>query len=208
MILIGARQQTTIDSYFDASGTITTGGTAQLLLPQRKSCSHLVVSNVSTVAMQIQFGVAPAKAVLTNGVVTSVTVSDAGFGFQCAPDVFFFGGGNNGDLTSYGATMPGWPPPANVAVGNAVMGTSSIAGLRINSIALSNGGSGYSAPPFVQVVPSRRDPTGVGLASSSLGIPLQANGGSYYINGTSCPTEAISIWCGTTGAAFTCKWLP
>ena len=206
MRLLNSASQQRIDDYYDASGSITTGGTVQLLLPQRKSCSLLINHNLSAEALMLQFGILPATAALTNGAVTSVTVNDAGFGFKVPPEVFFYGGGNNGDLASYGATMPDWPTPTNVASGRAVMGTSAISGLQINSIEIDNPGSGYLAPPFVYILPSRRDPTGVGLASSTVGTLLTSGGGSYYVNGTFAPTTAISVYGGTTGQAYTCKW--
>lgn len=208
MIRQGSRNQQQIDDYYDYSGTIATGGTAQLLLPQRKSCSHLVIANLSSGAMQVQFGIAPATAVLTSGKVTSVTVNDAGFGFLAPPDIFFFGGGTSGDLVTYGATMPDWPAPPSVASARAIMTSSAISGLQISSIEVDSGGSGYLAPPFVYVRAKRIDPTGVGLASATTGIPLLPNGGSYYINGTACPTSALSIWGASTSQVYTVKWMP
>lgn len=208
MNLGNSRQQTLIDDYFDYSGTILVGGKPQLMLPQRRSCSHLVLANNSAYTMMVQFGVAPGTAVLTNGVVTSVIVNDAGFGFLVPPDVVFYGGGNNGDLISQGATMPGWPVPSSVAHGRAILGTSSISGSNIASIEIDGGGSGYLVPPFVYIRPARTDPTGVGIPSATVGIPLGANGGSYYINGTACPTTSLSIWCSTTGAPYVCKFMP
>jgi hypothetical protein len=206
--LVGSRDQAQQDFYFDASGTIIAGGTAQLLLPQRKSCSHLVIVNNSTGALVVQFGVLPGIATLTGGVVSSVSVPDAGFGFKAAPDIEFLGGGASNDPTTFGATMPGWPAPFNPARGIAVMGTSTLGGLQINSISVTFGGSGYLAPPYVMIRPRRTDPTGVGIPSAAAGIPLTASGGSYSINGTSCPTDAIAIWGATTSQAFACKWLP
>ena len=95
MNLIGSNNQQRIDGYFDYSGTITTGGAAQLMVPQRRSCSHLVLANNSVGSLFVQFGVRPATATLTSGVVTSVTINDAGFGFQYIPNVTFLGGGES-----------------------------------------------------------------------------------------------------------------
>lgn len=208
MHLPGSRGQQQIEDYYDSSGSITTGGTAQLILPQRKSCSFLLIANVSTGPLMIQVGIRPATAVLTNGVVTSVTVNDAGFGFQVPPDVFFWGGGNANDPMTLGGTMPDWPSPSKAAAGRAIMGASGISGLNVSSIEIDNGGSGYTAAPFVYLRPQRIDPTGVGIPSASVGIPLGANGGNYYVNGTTCPSTAIAIWGATTGQAFTVKWMP
>ena len=203
MRLIGAKGQQLVDDYYDNSGTITAGGTAQLLLPQRKACSHLVIANNSTGVLMVQFGIRPAVATLTSGVVTSVTVPDAGFGFLYPPTLLFLGGGNINDPTmSTGATMPDWPSVNSPAQARAVLTAGAI-----SSVLLDNGGSGYLAAPYVFIQADRRDPTGVGIPSATVGIPIAA-GGAYYVNGTACPTSAIAIWGATTGQAFTCKWMP
>jgi len=196
----GGQQQQ--HSYYDKSGTITTGGTAQLLLPQSKSRSHLAIANNSTGVLMVQIGIAGATAVLTGKVVTSVTVGDAGFGFLVPPQVLFLGGGNSNDPASQGAAMPDWPAPTNAATGNAT-----IANGTISAITLSNGGAGYLVAPYVAIIADRTDPTGVGTASATIGLPVGANGGSIFWNGTVCPTDAISIWGATTGQAFSCKWM-
>ena len=201
MLFHYARSQQQRDRYYDASGTIASGGTAQLLLPQSKSRSHLFIVNNSTGVLNIQFGVLPGKATLTNGVVSSVSVPDAGFGFLVAPTVRFLGGGNANDPATKGATMPDWPSPFTPACGRAILSGGAIA-----SIAVDNGGSGYLVPPYVDIQADRTDPTGVGLASTTT-FPVQANGGSAFWNGTACSCEAISIWGATTGQAFTAKWM-
>lgn len=208
MILNGARGQQQIDDLYDASGTITTGGTAQLVLPQRKSCSLLLVENISDTDMYFQIGVQPAVATLTNGVVTSVTVNDVGFGFVYPPEIVVSGGGNAGDPSSKGGTLPNWPSPNSPAILQAVMATSTLGGQQISSITILNGGSGYLAPPFVYVRPDRRDPTGVGLPSATAGVLLKSGGGQMSFDATMCPTTAISVFCSATGKAYTCKWAP
>jgi len=208
MQLIGTRGQQQIDDLFDASGTITTGGTAQLVLPQRKSCSLLLLENISDTDMLFQIGVRPAVATLTSGVVTSISVPDIGFGFTLPPLVLALGGGNAGDPSTQGGTLPGWPTPNNPAQLRAVMATSLLGGLQISSISIDNGGSGYLAPPFIYIQPDRRDPTGVGLPTASVGMLLKSGGGQASYDATMCPTTAISVFCATTGKAFTCKWAP
>jgi hypothetical protein len=208
MYLPGSRGQQQIDDYYDYSGTITTGGNAQLLLPQSKSRSFLLVVNTSSLSMNLQFGAGLAPtAVLTSGVVTSVTVNDAGFGYNAAPDVLFLGGGNANDPASYGGTAPDWPSPKHPAQGRAIMTTSALGGLKIASIEINDGGSGYLAPPFVYVRPQRNDPTGVGIPSAAAGVPLLANGGNYYVNGTTCPSTAIAIYGSVTALPYTVKWM-
>lgn len=203
MQLVGSRNQQQIDDFWDHSGTIASGGTAQLCIPQRKSCSSLLIQNLSSAILTVQFGVRPATATLTSGVVTSVTVPDAGFGFLTPPEVLFYGGGNAGDLATFGGTIGGWPAPNNPAIGRAILTAGAI-----SSIEIDNGGSGYLAAPYVKITPARIDPTGVGIPSASVGILLAASGGELYINGTSCPTTAVSIWGASTGQAYTAKWIP
>lgn len=203
MYLLNSQGQQAIHDYFEASGVIATGGVAQLVLPQRKSCSHFLFQNLSSSALMIQFGVRPGIATLTNGVVTSVSVPDVGFGFLVPPPVHFLGGGNDGDLMSQGGSLPGWPTPRHPAKGRAVMSAGAISSIEIN-----DGGSGYLAPPYVYILANRVDPTGVGLPAASIGIMVLANGGSYYLNGTACPTTAVSVYGANTGQAYTCKWMP
>lgn len=209
MFLVGARGQQQIDDLYDGSGTIATGGTAQLALPQRKSCTLLLVENISDTDMLFQIGVQPGVATLTSGVVSSVTVPDIGFGFLYPPEVIALGGGNANDPSTKGGTMPGgWPSPNNPAVLRPVMATSALGGLQISSITILNGGSGYLTPPFVYIRPDRRDPTGVGLPSATVGVLLKSGGGQMSFDATMCPTTAISVYCATTGKAYTCKWAP
>ena len=209
MYLVGSRGQQQVDDLYDYSGSITTGGTAQLLLPQSKSRSTLLVVNLSSLSMNLQFGCGLAPtAVLTSGVVTSVTVNDTGFGYTDAPEVMFLGGGNQGDPQTRGGTMPDWPAPTKPARGRAIMATSALGGLKVSSIEIDDGGAGYLAPPFVYLRALRTDPTGVGLPTAVLGVPLAANGGNLYVNGTTCPSSAIAIFGSVTALPYTVKWMP
>ena len=206
MYLVGSPGQQQIHDVFDASGQIASGGTAQLCIPQRKSCSLIHIINTSAAILSVQIGIRPATATLTSGSVTSVAVGDAGFGFLVPPTVAFLGGGNSMDLASQGATMPHWPAPANAATGYATLSSGSI-----SAITVTNGGSGYTKTPYVYVLADRTDPTGVGLCNASVGIVLAASGNAgsqLFLNYTSCPTTAISIWGGSTGQTYTAKWMP
>src|ERR1700761_2410012 len=75
------RGQQVKDRLYDASGSITTGGTSQLILPERVSTTHLFLQNISDTDMYFQFGSATAKCAITSGAVSSVTVLNGGFGF-------------------------------------------------------------------------------------------------------------------------------
>jgi hypothetical protein len=213
MKLVGARGQQQQDFLYDYSGSITTGGTAQLCLPQRKSCSFLSIQNTSNSNLFIQLGLRPATATISSGAVTSVAVVDAGFGFQFPPNIFFFGGALNfpGALPgpNLGATMPGWPAPNAAAQAYAAMATSSISGQSISSIVVTNGGSGYTVAPYVFIQPLYGDPTAAGLpsASATVGILLGGGGGAMTWNASAVPTDAVAIVGATTGQTFTVKWM-
>ena len=144
---------------------------------------------------------------------TSVAVSDAGFGLTAAPTVTPLGGAVSG------GGVPGWPSPGSLGPNNVLYSgspaiitantsASGLGGLQIASFTVVSGGSGYASAPFVSITAQGTDPTGVGIASATAGIPVLANGGSYYNNGPSCPTTAISVWGATTNQAYTIKWLP
>lgn len=216
--LLGARDQQLRDHYFTADGTIASGNTAQLLLPERKSTSFLVVQNNSSAALWIEIGGARATATLTNDTVTSCTVTNGGFGYKLPPKVIFFGGGNGGNSLCSGVGLPTWPAPgdpgfaaprggsvtARPAKGHAVL-TSGV----VTSIVIDDPGSGYLAAPYVFLENDILDPFGVAdpfFGSANSGIQLGSSGGSYYVNGTHCPTDAIAIWGATTGQAFSCRW--
>lgn len=202
MKMVGTAGQQHADDYYDYSGTITTGGTAQLCLPQRKSCSFLMIVNNSSGPLTIEFGLQRATAVLTGTAVSSITLVNNYFGLIYPPTVTILGGGNANDPTmGTGATMPDWPSPFNPA-----QAVATISGGSVSAITVSNGGSGYTAPPYVYLTPDRRDPTGVGQCSLTFGSTLTSYGSNYYVNGTMCPTSAISIWGATTGQAYSVKW--
>jgi hypothetical protein len=213
MLLPGARGQQQRDLLYDFSGTIATGGTTQLLLPERKSTSFLFVQNISDYQMFIKFGSAKAHAVLTSGVVTSVVVDDAGFGFTLAPTVQFLGGGGIGwnfnDGLNTGSTAPQSICPNNFATAQANMASATpLGGLKVNSITVLNGGANYLQAPYVFIANNYNDPMGCGTASGTSGVSLSAVNGSWTSNGTMCPTEPISIYCATSAAPFTCYWSP
>ena len=211
MHLPNTRGQIFRDQLFDASGTIASGGTAQLLLPERRSTSLLLFQNISDTAMFIKFGSARATASITNGVVTSIAVTDGGAGFTYKPNIQLLGGGvkgwNTNDGGNVGCGQPGYMPPDSVACATAVMSGVS-PNMSVNTITVDYGGSGYGAAPYVFITNSLRDPNGYAIASATSGIQLPANMTTpFLLNGTACPTDPIPIFCATTGKAFTCNWM-
>ena len=165
--------------------------------------------------MSIEFGAGAATAVLTNGVVTSVTVTNAGLNFTKPPRLRFLGGGqpevtsSNNPVSnvvnpSYvGLSQPNAPAPSNIATALAVLSGAYPA--TIASITVTNGGSGYIIPPYVQVSNSDLDPNGVAAPSATVGIQLAA-GVSIRFDATMCPTDPVSVWGATLGQTFVCRW--
>lgn len=209
MKLIGSGNQVRQDDLYDASGSITTGGTAQLILPQSKARSYLYLQNNGPDDLWVEIGPPRATAVLTSGVVTSVTVNNAGMRFTYPPLILFEGGGpENGNGLDLGLGQPLGVSPNNVATAHAVM-TGSAGARSISSIAIDNGGSGYAVAPYVQIINDPKDPYGAA-------VPSLGNAGAFFLsatmmplvfNGTTCPTSAISVYGAVTGTKFTVKYL-
>lgn len=202
------------DLTYDASGSITAGGTAQLLLPEAKSRGYLFIQNISDTAMNVEFGSARATCTISNGKVSTITVTNAGFGFTFAPTVTFIGGGIYGQNGIYGTNIsqfvgvggPGYPAPNKPATAHCVM-SGSAGALTVSSIVIDDAGAGYVAAPYVLITNHLADPNGCAVPSTTSGRLLAASGGSLEFNGTNCPTDPIAVYCATTGKAFVCKYM-
>jgi hypothetical protein len=217
MILVGAAGQQDRIDLWDASGGITAGGTAQLLLPEAKSRSYLIIQNLDADHdLFVEFGAARATATLTSGVVTSLTITNAGFNYTSPPAVEFMGGGNSGQAGILGVGQPGYPSPGDPAyvagryfdmsAQRPAKATAVLTAGAVSSFAISDGGRGYQVAPFVAMRNTLRDPYGVAIASATSGFLVPHAGGKLEFNGTVCPTSAISIFGGTTNQAFCCKF--
>lgn len=217
---VGVGEQQRYDYLYRADGTITTGGTAQLVLGRSMSRSHLFFQNNSVGPLYLEIGTGAATATLTSGIVTSVAVTNAGFGFSKPPLVRFFGGGDAYGNTSYtGLSQPGGPAPNSVAskdgnpepfgavaIAHCVM-TGSAPNLSISSIVVDYGGKGYLIAPYVAILNSDLDPNGAALPASGVGFQIPAGGGNLYYNGAVCPTDPVAVWGATTAQAFLCRWM-
>lgn len=195
---------------FNASGTIATGGVCQLLLPEHKSRSYLVIQNISDTTMFVEFGSARGTATLTSGAVTSTAVTNAGQGFTYPPTILTVGGGNGGNSSYVSAGGPNFPAPVTPgrpAVLRAVM-SGSPGALTLASIAIDDPGSGYVIAPMLMIQNSILDPNGVATASASSGVLLAANGGNIAFTSGFCPTDPVSIFCATISKAFICYYAP
>lgn len=208
MRLVGAGDQQARHFLYDASGTITSGSAPQLILPVSPARSVLLFHNISSYSMFLQIGSATATCTISSGAVNAITVTNAGFGFSKPPVVRFLGGGTEGNSAYLGAGVPLAQSPSNYAVAHCVM-TGAAPNQSVSSISIDNGGSGYACAPFVFIMNSDLDPNGCADPSlnSGNGIFCAAAGGSYYMNGTCCPTDSVAVFCAHTGAAFTCKYM-
>jgi hypothetical protein len=204
MRIPGTASQQRRDVVYDASGTITTGGTAQLVLPVRRSCSYLVLQNNSSGALFFGFGSGRATATITSGAVTSCSVTNAGFGFSRPPILQFMGG--FGIAPGVGWTVPTWPSPPSTAKAHCVM-TGSAPNQTIASITVDSGGAGYVAAPYVWLFNDDLDPNGAFVPSSGVGVQLLSNGSSMTWEDTVVTTDQVSVWGATTAQAFTCLWM-
>jgi hypothetical protein len=191
MQLPNTGNQTGAANLFAVDSTITTGGTSQRILSRSISRSYLFIQNISTGPLFVEIGDARATATLTLGAVSSLTVTNGGFGYTRVPQVFLFGGG--------------YATPAHPAAVHAVL-----AGGIVTSFVIDDPGVAYGTAPGVFIVGDFLDPHGVAdpyFSSSNSGFRLGPNGGNLEWNGTVCPTAPVSIWGATTGQAFTLRWM-
>lgn len=206
--LVGASQQQKRFPLYYADGTITTGGTPQLVLPQVQSRSLLKIQNLSAQPLYFEFGSARATCAITNGVVTSVTVTNAGFNFTNLPLVQFFGGGKAGNGSFLGLNQPGGTAPdSTLGVGRPAKAHAVLTTKTVSSIVIDDGGAGYAIAPYVFLQNSDLDPYGAAAPSATVGMLLTAGSPPYILNGTSCHTDSISVFGATTGLAFLCRWM-
>jgi hypothetical protein len=210
MKLVGAAGQAANHFMFDNSGAIISSTVPQLILPRALSRTHFIIVNLSAaLPMYLEIGSARAVATITNGQVTGVTVTNPGFGFSLPPVVQFRGGGAAGFPGFVGSGDPNSYPPTRLATAHCVM-TGTAPNQSIASITVDYGGAGYLVAPYVLMLNNHHDPNGCADPSygGGSGLLLPANGGSYYVNGTACPTDQMALFCSTgAGAKFTCKWM-
>jgi len=192
----GIRGQTQNDDYIDFSGTITSGGTAQIVLPQQIRRLSLYFQNLSTDVMYVGFGPPRPVATLSGSTVNAISVSgNAGFGFKVIPQVVIQGGIVDGDYQ----TSPANPATAHV---NGLSGSGGITGITVD-----NPGSGYVVAPLVRLVnPMPTLGGGAFLPSTGVGIYVAPSGGFFSMGGSLLiPVSALGVVAATTGDVFTCK---
>lgn len=193
----GIRGQTQLDDLIPFDGTIASGGTAQLLVPQQPRRLFLEFWNTSDTVMSLGIGPAQATPTVTNGGVASVAVTNGGVGYTVAPQVVFLGGVVAGDYK----TAPQHPAAAHAV----------LSGSAVNSIVVDDPGAGYLTAPLVYLMnPLPKLGGGAYVTTATTGIivpPVSAT----LLSGWSTrgmllvPSSAISVFCATSSKTFVCK---
>jgi len=208
MQLIGAGNQAKHLPLYYADGTVTTGGTAQLILPQTPSRSFLMLQNLSAGPLWFEFGSARATATITNGAITSISVTNGGFNFTKPPVVRFAGGGYSGNTAFLGLNQPGGDGPnSSIVTGRVARAHAVLTGSAVSSIVIDDPGAGYVIAPYVFIANSPLDPYGCAAPSATSGMLLTAQSAPYVLNGTSCFTDSVAVYGATTGQAFLARWM-
>lgn len=215
----GTRGAQVKDHMYDASGAITTGGTPQLVLPERRSTQWVTIQNISDTQMWLEFGSARATATIAGGQITGFTITNAGFGFTYPPTVTLFGGGFEGNSSFKGVGLPGYLAPGIAAVAPQARDPvgyhpgkahAVLSGSTVGSIVIEDPGLGYAVAPFVLMENDLRDPYGCADPSLSggTGLIMFSGGGAITIDSNFNTTDSIALFCTATGKRFTVKWAP
>lgn len=218
-ILVGYGGQVRPIFQFDASGSITLGGTSQLALEVSQSRSYLTIQNLhATSFLYVEFGSARATATIAGGLVTGFTITNGGFGFTYPPIIEFLGGGNGANSAYLGVGQPGYPSPGFSEGG----GLPAITGDRpakahavlttgvVTSIVIDDPGQGYVKAPYVFMRNDPRDPFGCAdphFGGTPSGIQLVPAGSETWESSV-CTTDPLAVWGPTTSQAFTLKYIP
>jgi hypothetical protein len=199
---VGISNQSRRDRLYSADGTIATGGTPQLVLAQSQARSFLFLQNISSNALLFEIGSALAHATISSGVVTAITVDNAGFNFTKPPVIELVGGGSAGNSSYLGLNQPNGESPSHPAKAHCVL-----TGDAVSSIVVDDGGAGYVVAPFCLIYDSDLDPYGAALPSATSGILLLAQGDALVFNATCCPTDPVAVYGSTTGQPYVCRWM-
>ncbi len=206
--LVGAYMQQKRFPLYCADGTVATGGTPQLVLPQVPSRSFLKIQNLSAGPLWFEFGSARATCALTSGAVSGFTVTNAGFGFTRPPVVYLFGGGAAGNGSYLGLGQPGGAAPdSSLGAGRPAKAHAVLTTGTVSSIVIDDPGAGYVIAPYVFLFNDDLDPYGCAAPSATSGMLLSSNSAPYILNGTSCFTDAVAVFGATTGQNFLCRWM-
>jgi hypothetical protein len=206
MKLQGSAGQVVQHPLYRADGSITSGGTAQLVLPVARSRSFLYLQNISNGPLWFEFGPAVITCSITNGVVTGTSIVNAGFGYTLPPVIRPLGGATGfgiGGSTSYlGVGQPGYPAPSRPAQLRTVL-----SGNAVNAVTIIDPGAGYVQAPFLYVFNDDLDPYGAAAPANNVGMMLDGGSAPLILNGTACTTDAIAVWGASTNQKFVCRWM-
>lgn len=191
---------------FTFSGSITSGGTPQLVVPGERQRSYFEFVNNSTITLYLEIGEPQVSANLTSNSIGTLTVMNVGFGYTYAPNVVFVGGGPAGNLPDSATNAVPWRfgAPTTLAQAHVTISSGSIA-----TIIIDYAGAGYVTTPYIRLEADPRDPFGCARPTASTGIPILP-GGSYTMssgqNATGwVATGPVSVFGATTGSQFACK---
>ena len=199
--IVGFTEQQVLTPVYRADGTIASGGTPQLILPRAAPRSYFMIQNTSASdTLYFEFGCARAKATVSNGAITAVTVTNAGFGFTYPPIVKFLGGGNISNGRDLGLGYPNQSAPSNFATAHCVL-----SGGAVSSIVIDNPGSGYDCAPYVQLLNDPNDNYGCAVPSTSSGLKL-APGVIHSMQYSVVTTDSIAVYGATTGDSWYCQY--
>lgn len=220
MYLLNAYDQKGLHRSFRADGTLSGSNTAQLILPVAMSRCMLMVMNISTHTMFLEHGPPRMTVQISGGSVTGCTVTNGGFNYTKPPSIQFEGGflpfvanatwnglGLIGSQSPSGLATQGIttnPTFNRVARAHCVLTTG-----VVTSVVIDDPGFGYINPPEAILKNNNEDPFGCAspfFGNANSGVALPATNGFYYINGTSCWTDAVSL-SGTSGDAFTVEYM-
>ena len=181
---------------------------AQLLIPEAPPRSFLLLANNSDSEMWFEIGGARATCSLTSGKVTGFSITNAGFGYTIPPIVEFLGGGAGGNSTFLGIGGPGGPAPTAFNSGRPARARAVLTAGAVTSFVIEDPGAGYVCAPYVKLINDANDPNGCAdpSASSGSGIPLFP-GQRQIWNGTTCPTEAVAVYCASSSKLYTVMWM-
>jgi hypothetical protein len=221
MHLLNSLNQQMTDRSYRFDGTLT-NTSPRLVLPQALSRSFLSFQNTSPNVMWLEHGGARAIATISSGVVTGFTILNPGFGYVLPPVVQFKGGGGQFSAALTASAWDGrgqidfWPTPSGQnllvtppivfrpALATAILTNGVVTGFNI-----SDGGAGYTNPPEVLLVNAPGDPYGCADPSNGSGSGVElVSGGTYFLNGTFCHTDAIALYTGTASSKYYGEYSP
>jgi hypothetical protein len=221
MHLLNSLNQNFPDRAYRADGVLA-NTSPKLILPQAVSRAFLRFQNIGTNPIYLDHGCARATATLTNGVVTGLTILNAGFGLTRPPIVQFKGGGGQypTPLTASGwdgrGQIDNWPTPSGVNVlvtppvySRIAKATAVLTSGAVSSFVISDGGAGYLYPPEVMLTNDPLDPFGCADPSAGGGSGMILNtGNTYELNGTFCHTDAVAVFAAAGSASYYLEYAP